>query len=175
MNFKQSLDTEHSKQLTERIVAQILANTSLMEEFMDVFLGDSHRVTQRAAWVLSYLAEKNPKIVIGYLPLLVEELTNPSHHQAVRRNILRAIQYIDIPEEVSGKLLDTCFILLNKKDEQVAIKVFSMNVIFRMTKKYPEIGHELRFGIEEQIAYQSIAFKNRGGKILKELEKRNKI
>jgi hypothetical protein len=172
MNFKECLAKEHSKKVTNQLVNQILKEPSLMNEFMEVFLGDSHRITQRAAWVLSYLAEKEPQIVMDYLPVLVEELSNPKHHQAVRRNILRAVQYMDIPEDVSGELLDTCFILLNKKEEQVAVKVFSMNVILRMAKKYPEIGRELCLSIEEQIAFQSTAFKNRGRKILKELGNR---
>lgn len=171
MNFKACLEKEHSKRLTNQIVNEIIAKPILMNEFMEVFLGNSQHITQRAAWVLSYLAEKNSEIVIDHLPLLVEELSNPKHHQAVRRNILRAVQYMDIPSAVSGKLLDTCFFLLNKRDEQVAIKVFSMNLILRMAKKYPEISQELRFGIEEQMDFQSAAFKNRGAKILKELEK----
>jgi hypothetical protein len=90
---------------------------------------------------------------------------------AVKRCIIGILQDADIPEVEEGILADRCFQFLNSAKETIAVKVFSMTVLFRIVKKYPELKMELKESIQSQLPFGSAGFKNRGQKVLKALEK----
>ena len=120
--------------------------------------------------MLSIIADKHPFLIKPYLPLLVKQLHNPKH-DAVKRNVLRILQFIDIPDEVMGELADLCFNFLTSSKEAIAIKVFAMTILERIVRQYPELTQELIIIIEDQMPYGSAGFKSRGTKILKALKK----
>jgi len=137
---------------------------------MQCFVDGPLRITQRAAWPMSDIAKKHPKLLFKYYPLLIDLLNQPNKHNAINRNILRAFQFVEIPEEHEGNVLDISFKLLNSTSEPVAVKAFSMTVIYNLTKKYPEIKQELKASIEALIPDGSAGIKSRGGKILKAIQ-----
>lgn len=63
------------------------------------------------------------------------------------------------------------FDTLNSGREPVAVKVFSMTVLFNIVQVYPELSEELEISIEEQMPFGSGGFKSRGRKVLKDLSK----
>ena len=170
MNFHAALKAEQSKALTTKIVAEIIAEPARMREIVDLILDAPFRITQRAAWPLSVVAEKYAEILEPYLPILVKKLEEKGNHPAVNRNIVRALQYITVPEALEGTVLDNCFNLLNSKNEPLAVRCFSMTVIHNLVDKYPDIKHELASSISAQMPLQSAGFRARGRKILKALE-----
>ena len=170
MNFYTSLKAEHSKALTTKIVKEIIAEPKRMKEIVDLILDAPYRITQRAAWSLSVVAEKHSELLLPFLPTLVKKLEEKGNHPSINRNIVRALQYIEVPKKLEGKVLDNCFKLLNSQDEPLAVRCFSMTVIHNLVGKYPEIKRELAESINSQIDQQSAGFKSRGRRILKELE-----
>ena len=172
MNIEELLIKEHSKECVVRIRDYIGDDEERFAELMKIFFGDSHRMTQRAAWVLNYCADANPKLVEPYLEKLVLNLRNDVH-DAVKRNTVRLLQNYPIPTELEGELADSCFEFLSTHETAVAIKVFSMTILSKIVKKYPELQDELRVLIEDQMPYGTAGFKSRGKKVLAELNKMN--
>ena len=170
MNFRTALKAEHSKALTKKIVAEIISEPTRMKEIVDLILDAPYRITQRAAWPLSVVAEKHPELLEPYLPILIRKLEEKGNHPAINRNIVRALQYITIPKKLEGQVLDNCFNLLNSKDEPLAVRCFSMTVIHNLVEKYPDIKPELVSSISAQLDHQSAGFRARGRKILKQLQ-----
>eukprot|EP01031_Cornospumella_fuschlensis_P001081 gene1081-1357_t len=60
-------------------------------------------------------------------------------HDAIKRNTIRVLQTVEIPEELHGIAADICFQYLSNHEEAVAIKAFSMTVLFNLSKHYPEL------------------------------------
>ena len=166
MNFRSQLEQEHSKENMLIIVDEIINHPEKMDEFMQIFSTASHRIVQCAAWPLSYIAQKQPRLLTNYYGLLMDLLNNPNHHPAVTRNILRALQFATIPKKYEGSILTRCFELLNDVEQTIAIKVFSMTVIFNFSKKYPDIIPELKSSIEALLPYASAGIKSRSRQIL---------
>lgn len=162
---------EHSKANTNAIVAEICTNPKRMEELMDLFIDGPSKITQRAAWPLSFVAQQHPEYLTEYYSLLVKQLCNKETHPSVLRNILRSFQYTEIPKKHQGKVLNRSFELLNDNKIAIAIRVFSMTVIFNLTKSYPDIIPELRASIEKMLPDGSAGIKSRGKKILKLISK----
>ena len=59
--------------------------------------------------------------------------------------------------------------------EAVAPRVYSMSIIHKLVLRYPELAHELAESIEMVLENGSAGMKNRGQKILKDLQKRDLI
>ena len=94
-------------------------------------------------------------------------------HDAIHRNIVRILEEVPVPEELEGALYDKCFKFLNDPDEPIAVRVFSMTVLFNIAKKHPEMLDELKQTIEMYMPHGSGGFKNRGGKIIAAIRKMN--
>ena len=67
-------------------------------------------------------------------------------------------------------MFDCCLSYLTDVEETVAVKAFSMTVLYRICQKYPDLKQELIPVIEDNLAYSDKAgLQNRGKKILKKL------
>ncbi len=171
MDFKLALEKEHSKALTEKIVNEVILHPEKMKDLMDVFVKGPVQITQRAAWSISFIAEKEPSLLNNYYELFIDLLKQPNKHDSINRNILRALQFVEIPEKHQGNILDCCFNLLRSSNEPIAVKAFSMTVIYNLSLIFPEIQNELKICIEDLLPYASSGLKNRGNKILKLISK----
>jgi hypothetical protein len=118
-------------------------------------------VVQRAAWPVSYCVIAHPPFIKKHWPALIKNLQKPQLHNAVKRNSIRLLQDIDIPQKYQGAVMDICFKYVAAPAEAVAIKAFSLTVLGNLAKKYPEILPEIKFLIEEQLPHQTAAFKSR--------------
>lgn len=171
MNFREKLALGHSKLFTNQIVNEINQHPEKMDELMQIFMEGPVQFTQRAAWAISVVAEKHPEFLLKYYDLFISLLNQPNKHNSINRNIVRALQYSDIPEKYEGQILDVSFRLMNSPNEPIAVKVFCMTVIFNLSKKYPDIKPELKMSVEQLLPEGSAGIKSRGKKILKALEK----
>lgn len=168
MNIRAEILTEHSKQNALRIAQYIGNDSKKFSELIDCFLGKEYRVTQRAAQVVSNCADKHPELLLPHLDNIISNLQSPVHI-AVKRNTLRVLQDMELPDHLLGPAADICFKILESGSEPVAVKVFAMAVLANICQKVPELKNELRILIEDQMPYSSAAFKSRGSKILRRL------
>lgn len=167
MDIRKQLLKDNSKINTLKIADFVGVNPERFEQLVSVFLDGPYRVTQRAAWPLSICVERHPSLIKPHLGTVLKQLEKPGIHDAVKRNITRLLQYTDIPKRYQGKVLDLCFNLLQDKKEPVAVKVFSMTVIYNLTHDQPEIRKELFTIIEDLLPYATAGFRSRASKILK--------
>ncbi|TNE53486.1 MAG: hypothetical protein EP344_14920 [Bacteroidetes bacterium] len=160
---------EHSKPQARRLTDWIGHDAERLAALLDIFLGQNHRLTQRAAWVVGTLAEKTPYLLEPWLPEMVAKMREPGVHDAVKRNVVRILEDIDIPDSVLDEVADACFGFLADPQEAVAVRVFSMTVLEKICRKIPELKPELRLLIEEHWEHGTAAFHSRGRKVLKML------
>ncbi|MCG3167556.1 MAG: hypothetical protein POELPBGB_03349 [Bacteroidia bacterium] len=168
MNLREEILGELSIAQYRKIVAYVGNDKKRFAELIGLFLGDEYRVTQRATWAITHCAEKYPALILPHLTKIVDRLEKDAT-AAVKRNIIRVFQWIEIPEKLQGRVAEICFRFLCSKDEAIAVKVFSMTVLHNLCKEHPDLKNELRIAIEEQMPYASAGFKSRGKKILKAL------
>src|SRR5437868_8040737 len=165
MNIREALLAEHSKSQTMKIVRYVDGDPAKLKELMQNFLGPTYRVSQRAAWAVNYCAEHNPELVKPYFGKLVEQLENDDAHPAVRRNVARLLQFVDIPKRLHGRLFDSCFNLVDDADQPVAVRVFAMTVAARIAQDEPELMNELRLIVEKHGPHTTIGFRVRAKRV----------
>ena len=170
MNLRERILKEHSKANCNRIVNWVGNNQKRFDELFYLFLNDEYRVVQRAAWPVSYCVIANPQLIQKHFSQLIKNLKKPGLHDAVKRNTVRLLQDISIPEKYHGEIMNDCFDYINSPTEKAAIKAFSLTVLENLSKIYPEIKQELKTIIEDRWDYETAAFKARARKILKNLK-----
>ena len=82
------------------------------------------------------------------------------------RNILRVLQSYDIPASLHGRLMDACFRFIADPLAPIAVKAFSLTVLDKLSREYPDIRGELVTTIEERLPHETAAFRSRARKIL---------
>ena len=94
-------------------------------------------------------------------------------NDGLKRNMLRLLSKHtnDLTEEQNGILLDVCLKYLMDSDEKPAIKVYSMDILYDISNKYPDLKKELISCIENKISAASAGIKSRSKKMLKKLHK----
>jgi len=167
MNLKEEILKEHSKKQCNKIVEWVGTEKKKIDELFHLFLHGEYRITQRAAWPLSYCAIAHPQLMKDNFEKLIDNLKRPKLHDSIKRNSIRLLQSMDIPEELEGDVMGICFKYLESPDEAVAIKAFSLSVLSNLAKKYPEIIPEIKLLINKQLPYQSAAFKSRAKLFMK--------
>lgn len=169
MNLRQTILGNHSKATCSKIVQWIGNNQERFDELFHLFLYDEPLVIQRAAWPLSYAVIAHPKLISKHFHKLLKNLDQPLLHDAVKRNTIRLLQAIDIPEKYHGDIMNRCFDYIISTSEKPAVKAFSLTVLQNLSKQYPEIKQELKTIIEDRWDIESAAFRSRAKKILKAL------
>ncbi len=167
MKLREQLLKEHSRANCDKIVQWIGKDQLRFDELFNLFLSDEYRVVQHAAWPLSYAVIANPQLIKKHFKKLVGNLDKPGIHSAVKRNTMRLLQEIDIPVTYHGKIMDNCFKYISTPAEPVAIKAFSLTVLEKLAKTYPDIIPEIKLLIEENYGRETAAFKSRAKKLLK--------
>lgn len=167
MNLEATILAEHSKEQCNKIVEWVGYNQQRFNELFDLFLNSEYRVTQRAAWPLSYCVIKHPDLMKNNYEKLITNLQKPNLHDSIKRNTVRLLQAVPIPEKYEGSIMEICFKYLESPTEAVAIKAFSLTILGNLAKKYPEIIPEIKLLIEEQLPHQTAAFKQRAKVFMK--------
>lgn len=169
MNLRQTILKEHSKVNCTKIVNWVGDSQKRFDELFSLFLNDEYRVVQRAGWPLSYIAIAYPKLIVKHFSKLLKNLHKPGLHTVVKRNTVRLLQEITIPQQFHGVVMNFCFEYISSPDEAVAVKAFSLTILQNLSKQYPDIKQELKTIIEDRWDFETAAFHSRARKILKEL------
>jgi hypothetical protein len=169
MNLRDEILKEHSKRQTDKIIRYVGTNQTKFDELVELFLKGEYRVTQRAGWPLSYIAIEHPEMIRKHLKKLLLNVQKPELHNAVIRNTVRLLQFVEIPKSLQGLAAEVCFAFLNDRKQPIAIRCFSMTVLGNLCKSYPELKNELKISIEENLPYSTAGFKARVRKVMKEI------
>ena len=170
MDIRSQLLIEHSRANSELIADYIGSDPERIEELLRLFFANENLVTQRSAYVFLIISDRNRALFLPHLKNLVSNLAN-NIHDAVKRNTLRLLQELPVPENLEGTLANVCFDYLQSNKEPVAIKVFAMTILANLATKYPDLKNELKIIIDDLMQNGSSGIRSRGKKLLLALDK----
>ena len=170
MDLRAEILLEHSRAQSLRIAGWVGHHADRFAALIQLFLHDEYRVVQRSAWIISLVAAKHPELLTPHLPAMVARMEDAGMPVAVKRNVLRILQYLVIPAPLQGPVMNSCFAFLEDPLETVAVKAFSMTVLANLAKDYPEIKNEIRLLIAEALENNPTpGIRSRAKKVLKEI------
>ena len=166
MDIRETLASGQSKANTTAIVEYIGDDPKRFAELMSIFFNGEYRPTQRAAWPISVAAEKRPHLLTPYLKRLVDQLPKTDVHNAVKRNVVRLLQYVEIPKRLQGKVYSHCLDLIADPSETIAVRAFSMTVAAKIASDELSLLDELRLVVSQNVVGASAGIRVRARKIL---------
>lgn len=166
MNLKDKIRLVKSKHDVEQLGKNIKDLTGT-EELITIMKDDVF-VARKAAWVLNHSFDNGNRFIKDYAEQLTSILKLTNDH-ALKRNILRVFQFIEIPTDQESEVVDLCFSIVVNDKEKVAARAFGLTVLHNLTIKYKELKNELIFACEEVIKSNSSGLSYRAKKILKSI------
>lgn len=167
MELRKAILAEHSKAQTNKIIKWVGNSQERFDKLFDLFINDEYRVVQRAAWALSYCAIKYPSLISKHFKKLIQNLKVREISNAVKRNTLRLLQYVDLPEDLHGDVMAMCFDYITSMSEAPAVKAFALTILQNLALRYPEIKDEVKIIIEDRWENETPAFRSRAKAFLK--------
>jgi hypothetical protein len=152
-----------------RIIKYIGKDETRFADLMKLFFKGEYRLTQHAAWPVSYCIRQFPDLAKPYFKKFIDQLSDSKAHPASRRNIVRLLQFVEIPKRLHGKLMDLCFQFISNPEEAIAVKAFSLSILSKLAEIYPEILSEIKSVLETRWEFETPAFRSRAKKILKQV------
>jgi len=168
INLMDQLRVESSKANKDYIVHAINGDPGKLKIIWDALESEEPKIPMRAAWVLSDCFEKWPDLLPPYWNQIVPIIIS-SNVEGVKRGLLKILIIAGVPEKNELEILDYCFEHILKREESVAVKVYSMEILFQLTNKYPDLKTELKATIESQYNFGTPGFKAWANRILPKL------
>ena len=169
--LRDALLEEHSKQQAVKITEWIGSNCKRFAALVAIICGSEQGIpAQRGAWVITHCAEANPEVVVPYLKDLLENLKKPELHDAIKRNTMKAMALLPIPDDLAGLAFDLGFRFLSDEGEAVATRAYSMTVLKKVCELEPALANEVILTLEAHLPHnQKPAFQSRAKHVLKAL------
>ena len=153
------------------VATSAIENPAIFDKLLDYSFSDDNKLAFRASWTLTKVCDKYPELIYPHLGMIIEALEN-LESESTMRSFLRIISLSDmerISEKHHGILADKCFSLLRSGFSAIAVKAYSMEILYRLVLKYPELRNELAVTISMLQPEGSAGIVSRGRQILKKL------
>jgi len=155
----------------EWVATSAIENPAIFLKLFEYSHSSDKKLAFRASWTLTKVCDKFPELIYPYLSQMVETL-NKIDNESALRSFLRIISLSDIKKIDSrqhGVLADFCFNALKSGLTAIAVKAYSMEILYRLSVIYPELANEFSASIRILMEDGTAAITSRGRMILKKL------
>jgi len=168
-SFEDLLGDSH--RVTADIATQfILRHPRFFKEALSLSLADKPTFSMRAARVVQLVAEKEPEMSKPFLENVFEKLFSLKEEGAVRSLLkMISLQVPDLNENQQGMIINACFDWIQDSSTAIAIQVYSLEILYRISNLIPEIKPELIAILQSKSSESSAGIKSRSGELLKKL------
>jgi hypothetical protein len=169
-NFRELLLKGNSRSYTDFVADIVLKRPELVSELWKIYLAIEEPVSRRAAWIIDTASEDKPAWVEPFLPQLIAKLPE-FNHDGLKRHALRMIARSPFPVGTEGELMNMAFEWIVSTTESVAVKMYCIQILYRLSVTEPDILKELYDTIEFQMADGTPGFKSIGTKLMLQIDK----
>ena len=125
-------------------IAQKVIESNQLKDLVLLCLSDDKVLSFRATWVLAHCDKLKKNCAKNYYKVLIENLQQPHLSDSTIRNTLRLFQKNEVPKNQQLFLIDCCFKYIQNPLQSIAIRSFSITIIYSVSKPYPELLNELK-------------------------------
>ena len=166
MNIKNELLKDRNKFKINEVAKYVKLNNSKLIDLVSLLKTKDDFLQYRVSWCLSTCYDLKVPNISLHCEVLMNTLLSSSS-SSVKRNLLRVLQWIDIPEKHHGNLINSCFSFVDDINEPVAVKAFSLGILEKMCGFYPDLKKELLLVCENHRNTKSAGIKSRINRIYK--------
>jgi hypothetical protein len=171
-DFIQMLYIESSRAIADMVTTAIDDDPQYFKKILDISFYEKSPVCWRAARVVDFCCEKNPDLIVDYLPEIVDKLKS-FRTDGQKRAFLNILKRFELPldEDYTGILLELSYQWINDSRQPVAVRALCMDIAYDISNREPELKPEVLMLFEKSSLFQSKGLKNKSGKMVKQLKK----
>ncbi len=171
MNLEDAL-YDSRRMVIDQVTEVVWKDKKLFAQAMDLALSNKPKIANRACRVVLFSIEKDPLLIEPYKGRIIKSLEQIKI-EIVKGGFLKIFVDHELPkdDEELGILADVCFEHVQKLTKVATTKLYSMEILYKISNLEPDLKPELISIIEDQIPRSLISFKTRGKKLLKKLYK----
>jgi 8-oxo-dGTP diphosphatase len=155
----------------EWVAMSAIENPAIFLKLLEYSQSSDKKLAFRASWTLTKVCDKFPELIYPYLSGIVDTLSKLDNESTLR-SFLRILSLSDLAKiemRQLGKLADFCFNILRSGFSAIAVKAYSMEILYRLALIFPELVNELSSSIRILMEDGSAGITARGNIILKKL------
>ncbi len=171
LELQEMINRMMSTKEAEWVAVSAIENPAIFNKLLDYSFSTDKNLAFKASWTLTKVCDKFPDLIYSFLPSIIEKLDRLENESAMR-SFLRIISLSDmdrISDKYHGILAEHCFTLLKSGFSAIAVKAYSMEILYKLVIKYPEMLNELTATINLLEPEGSAGIIARGRIILKKL------
>jgi 8-oxo-dGTP diphosphatase len=153
------------------VASSAIDNHAIFMKLFEYSFSHDKKLALRASWTLTKVCDRFPEIIYPYLGQIVESL-NKIENESALRSFLRILSLSDLKQTNRRQqciLADFCFNALNSGFSAIAVKAYSMEVLYQLSLIYHELANELATSILFLMEDGSAGITARGKTILRKL------
>lgn len=157
----------------EWVAAALIENHELLKRFIGYSYSKDQKEAFHSSWILTKACDRVPGLLDPYMPEIIESLPD-IESESTLRSFLRILSLSDLKifsQKHQGLLADLCFKQLNSSLSAIAVKAYSMEILYRLTLIYPELATELAVSVRSVMDLQSAGIVSKAKTILRRLNK----
>ncbi len=176
-NIHDDVLTVRSKQQVNKLIRWIGTDRRRYGELMNFFLNGEEQLAKKSAWIIGHCTESHPELAGPWIEPMIKKIQEPETQGALKRNVVRILQFVEIPKKLQGTVTNLCFDLISSPNEEIAVRTFSMTVISNIAKNEPDLMKELATVVRQMLPYSTPAFRARARMIIRtpEIEEESKV
>jgi 8-oxo-dGTP diphosphatase len=155
----------------EWVATSAIDNPAIFHKLYNYSFSPDKHLAFRASWTLTKVCDKFPELIQQYLPEVIETLDKLGNESALR-SFLRILSQSDMnlfDSRHHGLLADFCFDILKSAASAIAVKAYSMEILYNLTVIYIELANELSTSIRLLMEDGSAGITSRGNTILRKI------
>jgi 8-oxo-dGTP diphosphatase len=170
-DFRSMVENMMGTKEAEWLAESVIENGEILRKLLEFSFSKDKKLAFRASWTLSKVFDKYPELMGSDIQRMIGSLESLDN-ESVQRSFLRMISMSDLnslSQKQHGILVDHCFKMLKSGFSAIAIKAYSMEIIYKLALIYPELANELSSTINMLQGEGSAGILARGHIILKKL------
>jgi hypothetical protein len=163
---------DSSKQLILISMKMCEEKPKLFDGLLELVFAQDSKQSQRASRVIYYLIEKRPDLFGKYIDEIFSYLEK-INDESIKFSLLKIFTVCKLfeDEDKIGILTNICFDAIEAKVERIAIKVYAIDILYRISQIYPDLKYELFYLLEKYMIDAQPAFISRAGKLRQKLSR----
>jgi hypothetical protein len=170
-NYESKL-VDSSRMIADIITSEIGNEQIKFDEIFEIALRDNYPLSMRAARIIELCVSKQQTLIRPHIYNMLKAIET-SKIDGVKRNFLKILSEIPLPldENYQGHLVDLSFKLIEDNSESIAVRAFSIDILMKFSKTFPELKRELIPLLETIAEDSSKGLESKCKKLLKMISK----
>jgi len=161
---------DSSKNCIDMNIGIVCEHPGLFDSLLRLSFCQKSKQAQRASRVVCQSIECRPELFSKYIPVILDSLPSIKN-ESIKFCFFKIFTFCELPEDEDslGLLTQLCFDAVEANVDRVALKVYAIEILYRISQIYPDMKFELLCLFKKYMLGAQTAYISRATKLISKL------